>query len=60
MISAQTDQVVQEHLIEKYMLLPNQVSAVSPVANNHSLMNMVFKYVLVGPESRTPTRYWKY
>ncbi|CAK8692305.1 exportin-1-like [Clavelina lepadiformis] len=25
MISAQTDQVVQEHLIEKYMLLPNQV-----------------------------------
>ncbi|XP_076306082.1 LOW QUALITY PROTEIN: exportin-1-like [Tachypleus tridentatus] len=25
MISAQTDQVVQEHLIEKYMLLPSQV-----------------------------------
>lgn len=25
MISAQTDQVVQEHLIEKYMMLPNQV-----------------------------------
>ncbi|XP_078491532.1 exportin-1 [Ciona intestinalis] len=25
MISAQTDSVVQEHLIEKYMLLPNQV-----------------------------------
>lgn len=25
MISAQTDQIVQEHLIEKYMLLPNQV-----------------------------------
>ena len=26
MICAQTDPVVQEHLIEKYMLLPNQVS----------------------------------
>ena len=25
MIGAQTDQAVQEHLIEKYMLLPNQV-----------------------------------
>lgn len=25
MISAQTDQVAQEHLIERYMLLPNQV-----------------------------------
>lgn len=25
MIGAQTDQTVQEHLIEKYMLLPNQV-----------------------------------
>ena len=25
MISAQTDQVAQEHLIEKYMALPNQV-----------------------------------
>jgi exportin-1 len=25
MISAQSDQVVQEHLIEKYMMLPNQV-----------------------------------
>lgn len=25
MIGAQTDQGVQEHLIEKYMLLPNQV-----------------------------------
>lgn len=25
MIGAQTDQSVQEHLIEKYMLLPNQV-----------------------------------
>jgi exportin-1 len=25
MISAQVDQVVQEHLIEKYMMLPNQV-----------------------------------
>ncbi|CAG0882753.1 unnamed protein product [Darwinula stevensoni] len=25
MISAQTDHIVQEHLIEKYMLLPNQV-----------------------------------
>ena len=25
MISAQTDQVAQEHLVERYMLLPNQV-----------------------------------
>lgn len=25
MISAQTDQTAQEHLIERYMLLPNQV-----------------------------------
>ena len=25
MISAQTDQTAQEHLIEKYMSLPNQV-----------------------------------
>lgn len=25
MISAQVDTIVQEHLIEKYMLLPNQV-----------------------------------
>ena len=25
MIGAQTDQAVQEHLIEKYMMLPNQV-----------------------------------
>jgi hypothetical protein len=25
MISAQVDQVMQEHLIEKYMMLPNQV-----------------------------------
>lgn len=25
MISAQLDSVMQEHLIEKYMLLPNQV-----------------------------------
>ena len=25
MISAQSDPVVQEHLIKKYMLLPNQV-----------------------------------
>lgn len=25
MISAQVDQVIQEHLIEKYMMLPNQV-----------------------------------
>lgn len=25
MISAQSDQVAQEHLIERYMLLPNQV-----------------------------------
>ena len=25
MINAQTDQIAQEHLIERYMLLPNQV-----------------------------------
>lgn len=25
MISAQTDQVIQDHLIGKYMMLPNQV-----------------------------------
>ena len=31
MISAQTDQVVMEHLIEKYMNLPNQVRSLNQV-----------------------------
>lgn len=40
MISAQLDSVMQEHLIEKYMLLPNQVwddiiSQAAKVLNSH-------------------------
>ena len=39
MISAQTDQVAQEHLIEKYMGLPNQVW--------DSVINQATQYVVV-------------
>lgn len=47
MISAQVDQLAQEHLIEKYMTLPNQVwddiiSQASKVCNIVFRLNIYF------------------
>lgn len=48
MIGAQTDQAVQEHLIEKYMLLPNQVwDSIIQQATKVSLGNPTYvSYIL--------------
>lgn len=39
MISAQTDQVPQDHLIERYMMLPNQVW--DGIINQATLVNLI-------------------
>lgn len=50
MIGAQTDQAVQEHLIEKYMLLPNQVwDSIIQQATKVSLGNQAVSYTLLRP-----------
>jgi hypothetical protein len=51
MISAQLDQVVQEHLIEKYMALPNQVwddviSQASKVRKSLDLTHLLYQHML--------------
>lgn len=48
MIGAQTDQAVQEHLIEKYMLLPNQVwDSIIQQATKVSLTNQAMSHTLL-------------
>ncbi|XP_037600372.1 exportin-1 [Cebus imitator] len=48
MIGAQTDQTVQEHLIEKYMLLPNQVwDSIIQQATKYFVGEMVTKQPLI-------------
>jgi hypothetical protein len=51
MISAQVDQVIQEHLIEKYMMLPNQVwddviSQASKVRKSLDLAHLLHQHLV--------------